>query len=90
VDVGTAAVELALSVQMLATAVRRWIQGKKPGIVIEVLGEQVVVRREPDLPPGLVVIRDKEKVKVENLAMPATTVEDIEQALRVVRRWGSD
>lgn len=85
-EIAASVVSVALSIKILALTVQRWIQGQKPGIILELRDDQVIVRVDQRLPRGSVVINDKNGIELQTLSIPPDTAEDLAQALRALRQ----
>ena len=84
-EISASMLGIAVSVKILALTIQRWIQGQKPGVIVELEDERVVVRVDRRLPSNSVVINDGNGVKLETLSMPPDTPEDLAQVLRALR-----
>jgi hypothetical protein len=82
-------VGVAISVRILAATLQRWIQGRNPGVTIEVEDGRVLVRVDKNLPQGMIVIHDPhDEIKVHNLALPPDTADDVAKVLRAIIQGG--
>ena len=82
---GPSGSKVALSVKILALTIQRWLQGRNPGVVVELMDEVVVVRVDREQPPGSVAINDGSGDALETVTMPPHTPEELAQVLRKLR-----
>ena len=90
-EAGGVIVAVALSIRVLAATVQRWLQGRNPGVILEVADGKVAVRVDEALPRGTVVIKDRpadgERIRQYDFTIPPDTPDDIARAVRSLMRF---